>query len=58
MVPGQLGCMQGALEESGWSFATELGLVEAAVSAALGWVCSVDAAGATVGAAGMPQTSQ
>ena len=30
----------------------ELGLVEAAVSAALGWVCSVDAAGATVGAAG------
>jgi hypothetical protein len=36
----------------------ELGLVEAAVSAALGWVGSVDAAGSTVGAAGMPQTSQ
>jgi len=50
--------MQGALEESGWSFAAELVLVAAAVSAALGWVGSVDAAGATAGAAGMPHTSQ
>jgi hypothetical protein len=50
--------MQGALEESGWPFAAGPDLVAAAVSAALGWVGSVDAAGSTVGAAGMPHTSQ
>ena len=58
MVPGQLGCMQGELEESGWCFAAEVGLLEAAVSVALGWVGFVGAAGSTVGAAGMPHTSQ
>ena len=58
MVPGQPGCVQGAFEEFGWSFAAGAGLVAAAVSAAFGWVGSVDAAGSTVGAGGMPQTSQ